>query len=196
MEEADSLFHHAARDECLAYIAWLLAQLPPTTRSRENLASLTPFAKDLHIALCAAALQQMVGSAPAPAPMPWQPRAIYGDAHSISPRSPTGEIVFDAMDHLRLPAISDRGPSRDRPIDQPWDLARTVAVITSEKKVEAKARATRTVQVRCPNKHAGCSPRGKLLATLADIPVELFGSGAIIRIACPKKKSRLIQIRL
>ncbi|MBI3184683.1 MAG: hypothetical protein HYZ28_21310 [Myxococcales bacterium] len=54
----------------------------------------------------------------------------------------------------------------------------------------------RTVEVRCPNDQCGCSPRGKLLATLIDFPPVVFGSGAVLQVACPSKKSRLLRIRL
>ena len=56
--------------------------------------------------------------------------------------------------------------------------------------------AKRTVELRCPDRQCGCSPRGKLLATLIDFPAEVFGSGAVIQVACPNKKSRLVRIRL
>lgn len=59
-----------------------------------------------------------------------------------------------------------------------------------------EAEARRTVEVRCPDRKCGCSARGKLLATLIDFPPELFGSGAVVQVACPNKKSRLLRIRL
>jgi hypothetical protein len=59
-------------------------------------------------------------------------------------------------------------------------------------KIEAK----RTVEVRCPEDQCGCSPRGKLIATLIDFPPAVFGSGAVLQVACPSKKSRLLRIRL
>jgi hypothetical protein len=61
-----------------------------------------------------------------------------------------------------------------------------------QKKPEVK----RTVEVRCPKDQCGCSPRGKLLATLIDVPSSVFGSGAVLQVACPSKKSRLLRIRL
>ncbi len=53
-----------------------------------------------------------------------------------------------------------------------------------------------TVELRCPERQCGCSPRGKLLATLIDVPAELLGTGAVIQLACPNKKSRLVRLRL
>ncbi len=41
-----------------------------------------------------------------------------------------------------------------------------------------------------------CSPRGKLLVMLIDVPCALAGSGAAVQVACPRKKSRLIRIRV
>jgi hypothetical protein len=66
-------------------------------------------------------------------------------------------------------------------------------VIENEKQ---KTEVKRTVEVRCPKDQCGCSPRGKLLATLIDVPSSVFGSGAVLQVACPSKKSRLLRIRL
>jgi hypothetical protein len=66
-------------------------------------------------------------------------------------------------------------------------------VIENEKQ---KTEVKRTVEVRCPKDQCGCSPRGKLLATLIDFPAAVFGSGAVLQVACPSKKSRLLRIRL
>jgi hypothetical protein len=60
----------------------------------------------------------------------------------------------------------------------------------------AQFETKRTVEVRCPIRDCACSERGKLLAILIDVPAEAFGSGAILQVACPKKKSRLVKIRL
>lgn len=60
-------------------------------------------------------------------------------------------------------------------------------------KPEEKKEGKRTVEVRC---QCGCSPRGKLIAMLIDFPEAVFGSGAVVQVACPSKKSRLSQIRL
>ena len=62
--------------------------------------------------------------------------------------------------------------------------------------MNAQTRPRRTVEVRCPNRGCSCTGRGKLLATLIDVPADALGSGAVLQVACPKKKSRLIQIRL
>lgn len=63
--------------------------------------------------------------------------------------------------------------------------------------MEAKIeREKRTIEVRCPKDQCGCSARGKLLATLIDVPPSLFGSGAVLQVACPSRKSRLLRIRL
>ena len=58
---------------------------------------------------------------------------------------------------------------------------------------EEKKDGKRTVEVRC---QCGCTPRGKLVATLIDFPEAVFGSGAVLQVACPSKKSRLSRIRL
>ena len=60
----------------------------------------------------------------------------------------------------------------------------------------AQYETTRTVEVRCTSRDCACSERGKLLATLIDVPAETFGSGAVLEVACPRKKSRRILIRL
>lgn len=52
-----------------------------------------------------------------------------------------------------------------------------------------------TIELRCP-KECGCTPRGKLLATLFDVPPSLRGVGVVIQLACPAKKSRLHRIAL
>jgi len=62
--------------------------------------------------------------------------------------------------------------------------------------VDAKHHTKRTVEVRCPEQRCRCSPRGKLLATLIDLPQDVLGSGAVLQVACPNKKSRLVRIRL
>jgi len=62
--------------------------------------------------------------------------------------------------------------------------------------VEPKDETKRTVEVRCPEERCRCSARGKLIATLIDFPRETFGSGAVLQVACPNRKSRLIRIRL
>ena len=59
-----------------------------------------------------------------------------------------------------------------------------------------KPQAKRTVEVRCPKDQCVCSRGGKLLATLIDFPAALFGSGAVLQVACPNRKSRLLRIRL
>lgn len=61
---------------------------------------------------------------------------------------------------------------------------------------ETKRDTRRTIEVRCPKDQCGCSPRGKLLATLIDVPEAFLGSGVVLQLACPSKKSRLLRIRL
>lgn len=51
-------------------------------------------------------------------------------------------------------------------------------------------------EIRCTEEHCKCSKRGKLLLTLINAPKSLFESGAVVQVACPLKKSRLIQISL
>lgn len=53
----------------------------------------------------------------------------------------------------------------------------------------------RSLEIRCPP-DCGCGPRGKLLATLIDVPGVVFGSGAVLQLACPNRKSRLIKVVL
>ena len=60
----------------------------------------------------------------------------------------------------------------------------------------AQYETKRTVEVRCPHRDCDCTGEGKLLATLIDVPTEAFGSGAVLQVACPRKKSRRIQIPL
>jgi hypothetical protein len=62
--------------------------------------------------------------------------------------------------------------------------------------MEDEKKPKKTHELRCPKDQCGCSPRGKLLATLIDAPPELFGSGAVIQLTCPSRKSRLLRIRL
>lgn len=62
-----------------------------------------------------------------------------------------------------------------------------------ETKIE---REKRTLEVRCPKDQCGCSPRGKLLATLVNVPASLLGSGAVLQLVCPSRKSRVLSIRL
>lgn len=52
-----------------------------------------------------------------------------------------------------------------------------------------------TIELRCP-KECGCTPRGKLLATLFDVPPTMRGAGVVIQLACPARKSRLHRIAL
>jgi hypothetical protein len=57
--------------------------------------------------------------------------------------------------------------------------------------------STRTIEVRCPREQCVCrAGGGKLLATLIDVPRALLGGGAVLQLACPNRKSRLIRIRL
>ena len=60
----------------------------------------------------------------------------------------------------------------------------------------AQYETKRTIEVRCISRDCACSERGKLLVTLIDVPTEAFGSGAVLQVACPMQKSRLVQIRL
>lgn len=62
--------------------------------------------------------------------------------------------------------------------------------------MEPKNQPKKALELRCPEKGCRCSPRGKLLATLLDFPHWLLGSGAVVQVACPYRKSRLVQIRL
>ena len=54
----------------------------------------------------------------------------------------------------------------------------------------------KTLELRCPVEECRCSARGKLLATLIDFPCVLLGSGAVVQVACPYRKSRLVRVRL
>ena len=62
--------------------------------------------------------------------------------------------------------------------------------------MDAKHETRRTVELRCPEERCRCSPRGKLLAVLIDLPPDVLGSGAVLQVACPNRKSRLVRIRL
>jgi len=78
-------------------------------------------------------------------------------------------------------------------------VARALVALNAEGIVnqdQKKPEVKRTVEVRCPKDQCGCSPRGKLLATLIDFPAAVFGSGAVLQVACPSRKSRLLRIRL
>jgi hypothetical protein len=61
--------------------------------------------------------------------------------------------------------------------------------------VDAKER-TKELELRCPEDGCRCSEKRKLLVTLIDFPCVLLGSGTVVQVACPNKKSRLVQIRL
>jgi hypothetical protein len=65
----------------------------------------------------------------------------------------------------------------------------------SQKKATESTEAKTTIELRCP-KECGCAPRGKLLATVFDVPLSLRGAGVVIQLACPAKKSRLHRIAL
>ena len=67
---------------------------------------------------------------------------------------------------------------------------------TAPTETVARSRAKRTVELRCPHRDCACPGPGKLLAMLIDVPSDALGSGVILQVACPKKKSRLIRIRL
>jgi hypothetical protein len=54
----------------------------------------------------------------------------------------------------------------------------------------------KALELRCPEERCRCSPRRKLLATLIGSPPSLLGSGVIVQVACPYRKSQLVQIRL
>jgi len=62
--------------------------------------------------------------------------------------------------------------------------------------VDSKQQTKCTVELRCPEERCRCTPRGKLLATLIDLPADVLGSGAVLQVACPNRKSRLVRIRL
>lgn len=55
---------------------------------------------------------------------------------------------------------------------------------------------SRVKEYRCKKTECRCSKRGKLLLVLLDPPNGLVGSGAIVQVACPVKKSRLVRIKL
>ena len=62
--------------------------------------------------------------------------------------------------------------------------------------MEVQEQPKKHIELRCPNKECRCSKQGKLLATLIDFPCPLPGSGAVVQVACPYRKSRLVRIRL
>jgi hypothetical protein len=104
------------------------------------------------------------------------------------------------MDRLLSPSTSARGPPRfgltksaeAKPRPRGAHNAEGNVIENENQKTEVK----RTVEVRCPKDQCGCSPRGKLIATLINVPASLFDSGAVLQVACPSKKSRLLRIRL
>lgn len=52
----------------------------------------------------------------------------------------------------------------------------------------------RTMELRCPP-GCGCgAKKGRLIATLVDVPEVLFGSGAVLQMVCPGNKSAIIRI--
>lgn len=60
-----------------------------------------------------------------------------------------------------------------------------------------QASSTETIEVRCPGDQCACRPHGgKLLALLIDVPRALFGAGSVLQLACPRRKSKLIRVRL
>lgn len=100
-------------------------------------------------------------------------------------------------DHL-FASASARGPPRLGLTELADDQHRALVAHQAEGTVNEseKNEPKRTVEVRCPKDQCGCSARGKLLATLIDAPTSLFGSGVVLQVACPHKKSRLLRIRL
>jgi hypothetical protein len=72
----------------------------------------------------------------------------------------------------------------------------TTLMQTAPTATVAHSRAKRTVELRCPHHDCDCPGVGKLVAKLIDVPSDALGSGAILQVACPRKKSRLIKIRL
>ncbi len=102
------------------------------------------------------------------------------------------------MEGLLSPSTSARGPPRavspcfGRDENAPSWRPNAEGKVNENLRPETR----RTVEVRCPDRRCGCTPRGKLLATLIDFPAEVFGSGAVLQVACPNKKSRLVRIRL
>lgn len=55
--------------------------------------------------------------------------------------------------------------------------------------------ARHTLDFRCP-KECGCSANGKLLARLIHVPALIVGSGAVLEVVCPSRKSRHVHFVL
>ncbi len=102
------------------------------------------------------------------------------------------------MDRLLSPSTSARGPPCFGLTQSAEARTRPRGAQNAEENVieNEKPEVKRTIEVRCPKDQCGCSLRGKLIATLIDFPAALFGSGAVLQVACPSKKSRLLRIRL
>lgn len=108
------------------------------------------------------------------------------------------------FDGLRLlsPSASARGPPRlgltefAEPSTAPFMAPNAEKNVIESQNQNQKNEVKCTVEVRCPKDQCRCSARGKLLVTLIDAPLSLFDSGAVLQVACPSKKSRLLRIRL
>jgi hypothetical protein len=85
--------------------------------------------------------------------------------------------------------------SRAEPPGPRPNRAASTAAPDTEVDVDAKER-TKELELRCPEDGCRCSQKRKLLVTLIDFPCVLLGSGAVVQVACPNRKSRLVQIRL
>lgn len=53
-----------------------------------------------------------------------------------------------------------------------------------------------TVELRCKNPKCQCTKRGKLLARIYNLPEKLKEKEIRIEVPCPKKKSRLVKLKL
>lgn len=52
------------------------------------------------------------------------------------------------------------------------------------------------IELRCPEKECKCSPNGKLLVKIYNLPEEYRNKGLIIEVSCPLKRSRLINLKV
>jgi hypothetical protein len=52
------------------------------------------------------------------------------------------------------------------------------------------------MELRCKETECQCSPKGKLLVKVYNLPDALKDQGVIIEVPCPKKKSKTVELKI
>ena len=52
------------------------------------------------------------------------------------------------------------------------------------------------IELRCKEVECQCTPKGKLLVKVYNIPEAMKDRGVIIEVPCPKKKCKMVELKI